>query len=207
MTTSITIFSDSRERKRDLNYLTNLEGAPERLSIFDADLDRPESFGAAIEGCAGVFHVAHPLDFEERETEQVKIDRVVNGAVGILRACVDAKTVRRVVYCSSVATAVFNEEAGGRDVVDEGSWTDVEFLRGLGVFGGAYMVTKTLVEKEVLEFGERHGLDVVALLPSWIHGPFLCPYVPDSVSIFMALIRGMVASCFSLVFYFIRSQF
>ncbi|KAL1540114.1 (3R)-2'-hydroxyisoflavanone reductase [Salvia divinorum] len=58
------------ERERDISYLTSLE----RLSIFDADLDRPESFTAAIEGCAGVFHVAHPLDFEERETEQVKID-------------------------------------------------------------------------------------------------------------------------------------
>lgn len=170
--------------------MRNLQGASERLEIFDADLDRPETFAPAIEGCVGVFHVAHPLDFEEREAERVKIDRVVNGAVGIMQACVDSKTVKRVVYCSSVATAVFSDKAGGLDVIDESSWTDVEFLRSLGVFGGPYMVTKTLVEKMVLDFGERHGLDVVALLPSWIHGPFICPYLPDSVSIFMALILG-----------------
>ncbi|XP_057805668.1 vestitone reductase-like [Salvia miltiorrhiza] len=176
------------EKERDINYLRNLEGASERLAVFEADLDRPASFAAAIEGCVGVFHVAHPLDLEEREAEQVKIERVVNGAVGILQACVDAKTVKRVVYCSSICAAFFNEKAV--DVIDESSWTDVEFLRSLGVFGGPYMVTKTLAEKMVLDFGERNGLDVVAVLPTWIHGPFICPYLPDSVSVFMSLILG-----------------
>ncbi|XP_057805664.1 vestitone reductase-like [Salvia miltiorrhiza] len=179
------------EKERDISSLRNLEGASERLAVFEADLDRPASFAAAIEGCVGVFHVAHPLDFEEREAEQVKIERVVNGAVGILQACLDAKTVKRVVYCSSTSAAiVINEETGGVDVIDESSWTDVEFVRSLGIFGGPYMVTKTLAEKSVLDFGEKHGLDVVAVLPTWIHGPFICPYLPDSVSIFMSFILG-----------------
>ncbi|KAH6812150.1 hypothetical protein C2S51_025912 [Perilla frutescens var. frutescens] len=178
------------EKKRDTSYLTNLPGASERLKIFEADLDSPGSFAAAIEGCVGVFHVAHPLDFEERESEQVKIKRVVNGSIGILQACVDSNTVKRVVYCSSVATATFTGEAGGSEMIDERSWSDVEFLRSLGVFGGPYMVTKTLAEKAVVDFAEKNGLDVVTILPSWIHGPFICPYCPDSVCICMALILG-----------------
>lgn len=178
-----------------MSYLTNLPGASERLRIFEADLDRPGSFAAAIRGCVGVFHVAHPLDFEERESEEVKSERVVKGAIGILRACVDTGTVKRVVYCSSLATVACNEGAGRSEVVDESSWSDVEFVRRLGgVFGGAYIVTKTLVEKAVMEYGEEHGLDVVAVLPSWIHGPFICSYCPDSVGICMALIRGSVVS-------------
>ncbi|KAJ0052978.1 hypothetical protein Pint_00241 [Pistacia integerrima] len=61
-TVRTTIRSDP-EHKRDINYLTNLPGATERLHIFTADLDKPESFNEAIEGCMGVFHFAHPVDF------------------------------------------------------------------------------------------------------------------------------------------------
>ncbi|KAI3449125.1 hypothetical protein Pfo_005790 [Paulownia fortunei] len=178
------------ERKRDISYLTNLPGASERLQIFDADLDRPDSFAAAIEGCVGVFHVAHPLDFEEKETEEVKIKRVTSGTQGILQACVDSKTVKRVVYTSTVGTVAFNDRAAGSEVIDESSWTDVDFLRSLGTFGGAYMVTKTLTERTALDFAEKHGLDLVTVLPTWIHGPFICPRCPDSVYISMALILG-----------------
>ncbi|XP_055807203.1 vestitone reductase-like isoform X1 [Solanum dulcamara] len=51
------------DRKKDVSYVTNLPGAQERLHIFYVDLDKPEGFNAAIEGCIGVFHVAHPIDF------------------------------------------------------------------------------------------------------------------------------------------------
>ncbi|GFP95010.1 vestitone reductase [Phtheirospermum japonicum] len=181
------------EGKRDISYLTNLPGAADRLKIFAADLDRPDTFAPAIEGCVGVFHVAHPLDFENKETEQVKIERVTCGTRGILQACVDSKTVRRVVCTSTAGTTTFNSQiaaGGGLDVVDESSWTDVEFLRKLGAFGETYVVTKTVTEKLVLDFGERNGLDVVTVLPTWIHGPFISPTCPDSVQIFMALIFG-----------------
>ncbi|XP_073024436.1 vestitone reductase-like [Primulina eburnea] len=42
--------------KRDMSYLTNLLGASERLQIFNADLEKPETFSPAIQGCTGVFH-------------------------------------------------------------------------------------------------------------------------------------------------------
>ncbi|KAL6498785.1 hypothetical protein OROGR_028332 [Orobanche gracilis] len=179
--------------KRDISYLTNLPGASDRLQIFAADLDRPESFAAAIKGCLGVFHTAHPLDFEERETEEAKIKRVTDGTRGILQACVDSKTVRRVVYTSTVGALVFNDEvfaSGGSSVVDESAWTDVEFLRKFRVFWGAYAVTKTLTEKLALDFAEGNGLDLVTVLPCWIHGPFICPGCPDSVHVSMALMLG-----------------
>ncbi|KAI3469935.1 hypothetical protein Pfo_026598 [Paulownia fortunei] len=156
------------ERKRDISYLTNLPGASERLQIFNADLDKPESFAAAIEGCIGVFHMAHPLDFVDKETE-VKIKRVSTGLQGILQACADSKTVKRVVYTS---------------------WTDVDFARSLQPFGGSYVVTKTLAEKAALDLAEKLGLDLVSVLPTWISGPFICSHCPDTVHITMALIFG-----------------
>lgn len=61
------------DRKRDVSYLTNLEGASERLQIFNADINKPQSFAAAIEGCVGVFHLAQPMDFEEEEVNEEKV--------------------------------------------------------------------------------------------------------------------------------------
>ncbi|KAK4483414.1 hypothetical protein RD792_017914 [Penstemon davidsonii] len=182
---NITIRIDP-ERKRDISYLTNLPGASERLQIFNADLDNPKSFAAAIEGCDGVFHMAHPLDFEEKESEETKIKRVTTGIQGILQACIDSKTVKRVMYTSSISAAALN----GSDQIDESSWTDVDLVRSFGAFGGPYVVTKTLAEKIALEFAEKSGLDLVSVLPTWTTGPFICSHLPDSVQVAMALILG-----------------
>ncbi|KAL8495649.1 hypothetical protein ACS0TY_019675 [Phlomoides rotata] len=149
-----------------MSFITRLPGGSERLRIFHADLDKPETFAAAIQGCVGVFHVAHPLDFGEKESEQVKIERVTTGLQGILRACADAKSVRRVVYTSSISAACFSSSG----FVDENSWTDVEFVRSLRAFGGPYFVTKTLAEKAALDLAEKLGLDLVSVLPTWITG-------------------------------------
>ncbi|KAL0425854.1 UNVERIFIED_CONTAM: Vestitone reductase [Sesamum radiatum] len=120
------------ERKRDISYLTD---ASERLQIFNADLDKPETFAPALEGCIGVFHMAHPLDFEEKEEEDVKVKRVTAALRGILQACADSKTVKRVVYTSSISALAFgNKSESG--LIDESCWTDVEFIRSLKTFGG-----------------------------------------------------------------------
>ncbi|PIN23801.1 Flavonol reductase/cinnamoyl-CoA reductase [Handroanthus impetiginosus] len=177
------------ERKRDISFLTNLPGASERLQIFNADLDKPETFAPAIEGCTGVFHMAHPLDFAEKEPEDVKLKRVITGLKGILQACADSKTVRRVVYTASISTVAFSTTSGS-DIIDESCWTDVEFIRSLKTFGGPYIVTKTLTEKAALEFAEELGLDLVSVIPTWITGPFICTHCPDSVYVSMALIFG-----------------
>ncbi|KAK6141004.1 hypothetical protein DH2020_025254 [Rehmannia glutinosa] len=185
------------ERKRDVSYLTNLPGASERLQIFNADLDEPDSFRPAIEGCIGLFHVAHPIDFEDKETEEIKTKRSITALLGILQACLDSKTVKRVVYTSSLATATFNNSKDVSDLKDETCWTNVEFVWSLGVFGGSYTVSKTLTEKTALEFAEKHGLDVVTVLPSWIHGPFISPACPGSVFVCLKdVYQNLVRNCF-----------
>ncbi|KAG8391662.1 hypothetical protein BUALT_Bualt01G0210600 [Buddleja alternifolia] len=177
-------------RKRDISYLTNLPDASERLHIFNADLDKPETFAPAIEGCVGVFHTTHPLDFGDKETEEVKIKRATTGLQGILQACVDSKTVKRVIYTSSTAAVALSTRKVDSDVIDESCWTDVEFVRSSGIFAGSYIVAKTITEKIAIEFAERNGLDLVTVLPNWITGPFICSHLPDSVQVAMALILG-----------------
>lgn len=132
--------------------------------------------------------MAHPIDFEDREPEQVKTQRSINGILGILKACLDSKTVRRVVYTSSASTVVFNEK--GEDFLDESDWSDVDYIRSLKLFGASYMISKTLTEKAALEFAEKHGLDLVTVVPTFINGPFICPRLPGSVYTSMAMIFG-----------------
>ncbi|KAL8495650.1 hypothetical protein ACS0TY_019676 [Phlomoides rotata] len=180
---------DYAERKRDISYITNLPGASERLQIFNADLDKPETFVPAIEGCTGVFHMAHPLDFAETEPEEVKVKRVNTALEGILGACADSKTVRRVVYTSSISSALFSTTAGS-GLVDENWWTDVELIRSLKTFGGPYIVTKTLAEKAALDIAERLGLDLVSVLPTWVTGPFISPNIPDTVYVSLSPVFG-----------------
>lgn len=178
------------DHKTDVSYLTNLPGASsQRLRIFNADMDKPESFSAAIEGCIGVFHVAHPMNFGDQEIDDDKIRQAVDGTLGVLRECLNSKTVRRIVYTSSRTAVVFNDK--GLDTVDESSWSDIHVMKTLKpVSAASYVISKTLAEKAALEFAEKHGLDLVTVIPSWIHGPFLSPQFPEPLRPAMAMIYG-----------------
>ncbi|XP_028754163.1 vestitone reductase-like [Neltuma alba] len=167
----------------DLSFLTNLPEASKKLQIFkNADLNKPESFKEAIEGCMGVVHVATPLDLDDPEEALTK--RSIDGALGILKACVASKTVKRVVYTSSGVTVSFDgkEDKNNNEMKDERCWSDIDYLRSLKTTLGwwSYAVCKTLTEKAMLEFGEEHGLDVVTLLPTHVLGPFICPKLHGS---------------------------
>lgn len=175
--------------KKDLSFLTNLSGARERLHIFNAEFENPESFEAAIEGCVGVFHVAHPIDFQEKESEETVTKKCVEATLGILRACLNSNTVKRLVYTSSMSTVMGTEKAP--DVLDEDVWTDVDFVRKMVATGASYSISKTITERAVLEFADKHCLDVVTVIPSWIHGPFICPNLPGSVQSSLALFIGI----------------
>ncbi|CAK9186522.1 unnamed protein product [Ilex paraguariensis] len=74
--------------------------------------------------------------------------------------------------------------------MDESKWTDIDFVRAQISFGASYPITKTLTERAALEFAEKHGLDLVTIIPSYIHGPFVCPRLPGSVRTSMAMIFG-----------------
>ncbi|KAF5952998.1 hypothetical protein HYC85_010942 [Camellia sinensis] len=185
--------SNHPDSKKDLSYLTNLPCASEKLQIFNADLDLPESFDEAIQGCIGVFHVAHPVDYKEKKPEEVKIQRAINGTLGILKACLHSKTVKRVVFTSSASTIMFNDK--GLDVLDENHWSDIDYIRSVKIYGVSYMISKTLTEKAALEFAEKHGLDLVTVIPTVVNGPFICPRVPSSVNFSMAMIFGKKENC------------
>ncbi|XP_050386577.1 vestitone reductase-like isoform X2 [Argentina anserina] len=175
------------ERKRDISYLTSLPGASEKLHIFYADLDQPGSFNAAIEGCTGVFHVAHPNPLKEQD-EKIVTKKSVEGTLGILRACLNSKTVKRVVYTSSAST--ISHSGTNKEIVDESTWSDVDYHRSLKVIETPYVAAKTKTEQAALEFAENNGLEIVTLIPPLVIGGFLCKTLPSSVHLFLCMIQG-----------------
>lgn len=146
----------------------------------------------AIKGCIGVFHVATPVDFESKEPEEVVVQRAIDGTLGILKACLNSMTVKRVVYTSSGAAVVFNDS--DVDIMDESYWTDVEHVKALKSFAGPYFISKTLTEKRALEFADEHGFDLVTIIPSFINGPFICSKFPGSVHTSLAMVLGKFCS-------------
>ena len=116
--------------------------------------------------------------------------RSVEGTLGILKACLNSKTVKRVVYTSSTAAVEYNDKGG--DIKDESSWSDVDFLKALNYWGLSYMISKTMTERAALDFAHEHGLDLVTVIPSFVVGPFICPRFPGSVNAALALVLGML---------------
>ncbi|XP_022757088.1 vestitone reductase-like [Durio zibethinus] len=174
--------------KRDLSFLTCLPGADEKLKIFTADLSSPESFDEAIEGCKGVLHVAAPMDFQDNEPEAVVTQRSIDEALGILKTCLRSKTVKRVVFTSSVSALYFNNK--NVDRMDESYWTDVDYVRELKSFVSSYAISKTLTKKPVVELAAEHGLDLVTVIPPMVLGPFICPKMQGSVRAALSPILG-----------------
>lgn len=59
------------EDEKETNHLEALEGADSRLRLFQIDLLDYDSLAAAINGCAGVFHLASPCSVDQVHDPQV----------------------------------------------------------------------------------------------------------------------------------------
>ncbi|KAI3918255.1 hypothetical protein MKX01_041575 [Papaver californicum] len=168
--------------KEDVSHLKALPEAAEKLQILEADLENPESFDDAIDGCI------------ETYTQEKLLKTSVEGTLGILKSCLKSKTVKRVVYTSSSAATMMISNLKVVKEIDEAMWSEVDhFIRKPEqvIPGGlSYVVSKTLTERASLKFAEEHGLDLVTILPSMIVGPFITPNLPTSVSLALSIILG-----------------
>ncbi|KAH9299733.1 hypothetical protein KI387_031415 [Taxus chinensis] len=168
------------------SHLLSLPGAKERLHIFKADVYQLGSFDSAIEGCDFLINLATALD-PQREV----IDPAVEGTLNILRACKEAKSVRRVVHTSSLAAAFpLNEEGEFKELLDESCWTPVNYITRKNLDLKAYSVSKTLAEQAALRFGAEQGIEVVTVLVAMVGGISLAPTFPASVSVMLAPLTG-----------------
>ncbi|KAL5704685.1 alcohol dehydrogenase (NADP(+)) [Ranunculus cassubicifolius] len=164
---------------KKVSHLLDLPSAKTNLTLWKADLAVEGSYDEAIQGCTGVFHMATPMDFESKDPENEVIKPTIDGMLDIMRSCVKAKTVRRLVFTSSAGTV--NVQEHQQPEYDENCWTDIEFCRTKKMTGWMYFVSKTLAEKAAWEFAEQNNIDLISVIPVLVVGPFLMSSMPPSL--------------------------
>ncbi|XP_050227923.1 dihydroflavonol 4-reductase [Mercurialis annua] len=173
---------------KKIQHLLELPNAKTHMSLWKADLSEEGSFDEAIEGCNGVFHVATPMDFESNDPENEVIKPTVNGVIDIMKACVKAKTVRRIVFTSSAGTVDVVEHQ--KQIYDEKCWSDLDFIFTKKMTGWMYFVSKTVAEKGAWKFAEEEKIDFISIIPTLVVGPFLGASFPPSLITALSPITG-----------------
>ncbi|ESQ44798.1 hypothetical protein EUTSA_v10003227mg [Eutrema salsugineum] len=164
---------------KKVQHLLDLPNAKTQLTLWKADLSDEGSYDEAINGCDGIFHVATPMDFESTDPENEVIKPTVNGVLGIMKACVKAKTVRRIVFTSSAGTV--NVEEHMKDVYDESDWSDLNFIMSKKMTGWMYFLSKMLAEKAAWDYAKENGIDFISIIPTLVIGPFITTSMPPSL--------------------------
>ncbi len=125
------------------------------------DLMKPETMYPAVKGVDGVFHVASPFKIISKKPEEEVIDPIVNGYLNILKASKD-EGVKKFILTSSVVA--IGTVCSGENPLTEETWNKKPV--------NPYSKTKTRAEKIAWDFSNENNLNMIAILPTTIIGPY-----------------------------------
>lgn len=159
------------------------------VELVEADLTQDAGWDEAAKGCTYCIHVASPFPNAPPKRDEDLIIPAVDGTKRILRACVNAGTIKRIVLTSSIS-AVHGESSNeeGR-IYTEDDWSDVS-----SPDMDAYAKSKTLAEKAAWDF--IHALpadkkiELVTVNPSLVMGPSISGVVCTSLELLKRLMEG-----------------
>lgn len=174
--------------------------AENKLEIVEADLTKPESWEAAVKDIKNVIHVASPFPATSPKDENEIVQPAVEGTQAILKACVQAKSVKRVVITSSCVAVGWGPAALAADpskVFTEEDWTDPDKL-------DAYGKSKTLAEKAawdyVKELPDEDKIELAVVNPAYVMGPVINGSQCTSLEIVKRLLEREKPFCAKLNF-------
>ncbi|XP_076937559.1 phenylacetaldehyde reductase-like, partial [Bidens hawaiensis] len=153
-------------------HLLALDGAKERLSLFEANLSVDGSFDAAVSGCICLFHTASPVLFSVDDPNAQLIDPAVKGTLNVLKSAAKVQSLKKVVLTSSLAAVMLSVKIPVGVVVDETWFSDPVTCEQTKLW---YHLSKTLAEDAAVKFAKENGLELVAINPGFVIGPILQP--------------------------------
>lgn len=113
------------------------------------------------------------------------------GTLNLLNSCLKSKSVRRVVFTSSVSTITAKDSMGNwRPVVDESCQAPIDHVRSTKASGWVYVLSKLLTEEAAFQFSEENGIDLVSVTTTTVGGPFLTSTVPSSIQVLLSPLTG-----------------
>ncbi|XP_021909984.1 cinnamoyl-CoA reductase 1 [Carica papaya] len=175
------------KNEKETKHLQELEGADTRLRLFQIDLLNYDTVFAAIDGCAGVFHLASPCIVDQvRDPQKELLDPAIKGTINVLTAAKKVG-VSRVVVTSSISAITPSPSWPADKVKAEDCWTDVEYCKQNGLW---YPLSKTLAEKAAWDFAKETGLDVVVVNPGTVMGQVIPPTLNASMLMLLRLLEG-----------------
>nr|GEV61219.1 tetraketide alpha-pyrone reductase 1-like [Tanacetum cinerariifolium] len=150
----------SLDDPKKTDHLLALDGAKERLSLFEANLMDEGSFRSVVNSCECVFHMASPVLFEVSDLWVELIDPAVKGTLNVLKSASKVSSLKRVILTSSTASVSAHDqkvlEFG--DVVDETWFSDPQLCEPKKMW---YPLSKTPTEPAAVKFANENGLDLV----------------------------------------------
>ncbi|KAK4255632.1 hypothetical protein QN277_008609 [Acacia crassicarpa] len=183
-----------------LMHLVSLWTGSERLRLFRADLDEDGSFDEAVNGCDGVFHVAASMQFHVPQDHHPNIEAYVEanivgpaikGTINLLKSCTKSKSVKRVIFTSSISTITAKESNGNyKSIVDESCQIQADQVWNTKATGWVYALSKLLTEEAAFKFAQENGVDLVSIITTTVAGPFFTASVPSSVKVLLSPITG-----------------
>ncbi|XP_021841632.1 tetraketide alpha-pyrone reductase 2 [Spinacia oleracea] len=173
-----------------VGFLWEMKGAKEKLRIIKADLMEEGSFDEAIQGVDGVFHAAAPVlvRYDENVQENL-IEPSINGTLNVLKSCIKATTVKRVVFTSSCSAIRYREDIEQVSPLNESHWSDADYCKKHNLW---YAYAKTLAEQSAWQIAKESGLDLVVVNPSFVIGPLLGPQPTSTLLLLLGIIKGAI---------------
>ncbi|PWA83987.1 NAD(P)-binding Rossmann-fold superfamily protein [Artemisia annua] len=179
------------------DHLLALWGGGDRLRLFKADLHDEGSFDEAIYSCDGVFHVAASLEAIVKSTDDdsivqsTVIEPAIKGTLNILKSCLKSKTVKRVVFTSSISTmTAHNNEGVWLPIVDESCRIPIDTVWNTKSTGWVYVLSKCLTEDAAFKFANENNIHLVSIITTTVTGPFLTSTVPLSIRVLLSPVTG-----------------
>lgn len=153
-----TVRALARTKEKAQTVLKGLE-----VEVVEGDMQDIPGFAARLEGCDLMFHTAaYFSEFFQPGDHGPRLEAVnVTGTVRLLEAA-ERAGVRRAVHTSS--DGVIGVKQGGSGG-DEDTPPSVRQLRNL------YFRSKVEADLAVAHFLKRSQLEVVTVMPGWMHGP------------------------------------